>query len=152
MKTLLPSLAAIFPLSLLAAPCLPVPDLIGLDRQYEEALRGADVAFLRDRLADGYVWVHSLGSQVETRDDVIRRLERPAQRHKSRTTADVHAHTQGDTVVLRGLSTVEQWNADGTTFRANRYQFMRTYVNVGGRCKLLAVQTMKVWSSEGGKP
>jgi hypothetical protein len=49
--------------------------------------------------------------------------------YKARSTSDVHAHVQGDTVVLRG-STTEQWNADGTTWRTNRYQLMRTYVNV----------------------
>jgi len=81
----------------------------------------------------------------------LARSKQPAVVHKSRTTGDVHAHVSGDTVVLRGLSTVEQWNADGKTWRANRYQFMRTYVNVGGQCKLLSVQTMKVWSSPAGE-
>jgi hypothetical protein len=52
------------------------------------------------------------------------------------------------TAVLQGLSSVEKWNPDGKTFRTSRYQFMRTYVEHKGECKLLAVQTMKVWSSE----
>lgn len=126
-----------------AAPCLPAVALIEHDRRYEAALRGGDVAFLRAALADDYVWVHSLGSQIETKAALLDRLQRPAP-FKSRTTSDVHAHVQGNTVVLRGLSTVEQWNADGATFRTNRYQFMRTYVNVDGQCKLLAVQTMNL--------
>ena len=134
----------------LAAPCLPAAELIERDRQYEEALRVGDVAFLDQWLADDYVWVHNLASQTEGKAVVLERSKKPAVVHKSRTTSDVHAHVAGDTVVLRGLSTVEQWNADGKTWRANRYQFMRTYVNVGGQCKLLAVQTMKVWSSPAG--
>ena len=46
----------------------------------------------------------------------------------------------GDTAVLHGVSIVEQWNADGGTFKTNRYQFMRTYVNVDGRCRLRALR------------
>jgi len=134
-------------LNAMAAPCLPTADLIERDRQYEEALRVGDVAFLDRWLADDYVWVHNLASQTEGKAALLERSKKPAVVHKSRTTSAVQAHVAGDTVVLRGLSTVEQWNADGKTWRGNRYQFMRTYVNVGGECKLLSVQTMKVWSS-----
>nr|WP_315402071.1 nuclear transport factor 2 family protein [uncultured Duganella sp.] len=139
-------LAALTPLAQ-ATSCLPATELIERDRQYEEALRVGDVAFLARWLADDYVWVHNLASQTEDKAAVLARSRRPAVAHKSRTTSDVHAHASGATVVLRGLSTVEQWNADGQTWRANRYQFMRTYVTIDGRCQLLAVQTMKVWSS-----
>jgi ketosteroid isomerase-like protein len=148
MKKQLLSLCCALPLQSFAAPCLPVPDLIQHDQQYEEALRVGDVAFLQAWLAEDYVWVHSLASQIETKAVVLARSEHPAVVPKSRMTSDVHSHVLGDTVVLRGLNTVEQWNADGKTWRSNRYQFMRTYVNVGGACKLLSNQTMKVWSSE----
>jgi ketosteroid isomerase-like protein len=148
MKKLLLYACCALPLPALAAPCLSTDALIARDSQYEEALRVGDVPFLRDLLADDYVWVHTLGSQIETKAVILARSEKPATIYKARTTSDVHAHIQGDTVVLRGLSTVDQWNKDGKTFRSNRYQFLRTYVNVGGACKLLAVQTMKVWSSE----
>ena len=148
MKKLLLFLCCALPLQSFAAPCLPMPDLIQRDQQYEEALRVGDVAFLQAWLAEDYVWVHSLASQIETKTMVLARSEHPAVVHKSRTTSEVHGHILGDTVVLRGLNTVEQWNADGKTWRSNRYQFIRTYVNVGGACKLLANQTMKVWSSE----
>jgi len=146
MKSLL-LLSLALPLHALAAPCLPVADLIEQDRRYEEALRTGDVAFLQTWLADDYVWVHTLASQIEDKPTVLARLQKPASIPKSRTTADVHGHVLDDTVVLRGLSTVEQWNADGKTFRSNRYQFMRTYASVNGQCRLLAGQTMKVWSS-----
>lgn len=148
MKKLMLYVLCVLPLPVLAAPCLSTDALIARDSQYEEALRVGDVPFLRELLADDYVWVHTLGSQVETKAVILARSEKPATIYKARTTSDVHAHIQGDTVVLRGLSTVDQWNADGKTFRSNRYQFVRTYVNAGGACKLLAVQTMKVWSSE----
>lgn len=146
MKTLL-ALCALLPLPLLAAPCLPAEGLIERDRQYEEALRTGDVRFLREWLADGYVWVHSLASQIENREAVLGRLNKPDNIPKSRITSNVQAHVLGQAVVLRGLSTVEQWNADGKTWRSNQYQFMRTYAEVNGQCKLLAVQSMKVASS-----
>jgi ketosteroid isomerase-like protein len=148
MKKLLLYLCSALSAAAMAAPCLPTDALVARDAQYEEALRVGDVAFLRDLLADDYVWVHTLGSQVETKAVILARSETPAVIYKARTTSDVHSHVQGDTVVLRGLSTVDQWNADGRTFRSNRYQFMRTYVNDGGKCRLLSNQTMKVWSSE----
>ena len=93
------------------------------------------------------MWVHTLGSEVETKPVLLARMERPT-RFKSRTTTDVTARALGDTVVLHGLSIVEQWNADSTAFGTNRYQFMRTYVNVAGQCRLLAVQTMNIGSRQ----
>lgn len=143
MKKFLLSLAACVPLISSAAPCLPAPALIALDSKYEEALRVGDVPFLQSLLADEYVWVHSLGSQIESRSSLLARLAKPVV-YKARFTGDVAVHVQGDTSVVRGVSTTEQWNADGTTWRTNRYQFMRTYVNVDGQCKLLSVQTMNL--------
>jgi ketosteroid isomerase-like protein len=148
MKKLLLSVCCVLPLPVLAAPCLPTAALIERDAKYEEAMRVGDAPFLQELLADDYVWVHTLASAIETKAVIVARAQHPASVPKSRTTSEVHAHVLGDSVVLRGLSTVDQWNADGKTWRSNRYQFMRTYVNVAGSCKLLAVQTMKVWSSE----
>jgi len=138
----------VLPVAACAAPCLPPAALIERDAQYEEAMRTGDVAFLQDLLADDYVWVHTLASAIDTKPVVLERLKNQKTAPKARVTSDVKVQVLGDTAVLRGLSTVDQWNADGKTWRSNRYQFMRTYVNVDGQCKLLAVQTMKVWSSE----
>lgn len=143
MKKLLLPLFGALPLLASAAPCLPADALVKLDSQYEEALRVGDVAALGALLADDYVWVHTLGTQIETRDILLARLAKPVV-YKARSTNDVHVHVQGDTSVVRGVSTTEQWNPDGATFRSNRYQFMRTYVNVAGQCKLLSVQTMNL--------
>jgi hypothetical protein len=148
MKNLIFTACCALPLAAWAAPCLPIPELIALDSRYEEAMRSGDAAFLQGLLAEDYVWVHTLASAFDTKAVVLAKAKLAPAGYKSRSTSDVQAHALGDSVVLRGLSTVEQWNADGKTFRSNRYQFMRTYVNAGGACKLLAVQTMKVWSSE----
>jgi hypothetical protein len=145
MKKYLLFLAAALPLHALAAACLPADALIERDRQYEAALGSGNAAFLREALADDYVWVHTLGSEIETKPVLLARMAKPG-RFKSRTTSDVQARALGDTTVLHGVSIVEQWNADGQTFKTNRYQFMRTWVNVDGQCRLLAVQTMNLSS------
>lgn len=139
---------SVFANSVFAKGCLPVADLIARDSQYEEATRVSDVAFLENWLADEFVWVHNLASATEDKAVIIARAKNPPEVPKARTTSDVHAHVLQNTVVLRGLSTVDKWNADGT-WRTARYQFMRTYVNTKKGCKLLSVQTMKVWSSDG---
>lgn len=149
--TLLLSLLAALPLAAQAASCLPVADLIARDSQYEEAMRVGDAAFLENLLADDFVWVHNLVSAIDDKAAMVARAKKPASIPKARTTSGVQAQVLGDTVVLRGQSTVDAWNADGKTWRSNRYQFMRTYVNTAAGCKLLAVQTMKVWSSEAEK-
>jgi ketosteroid isomerase-like protein len=133
------------PLQALAAACLPADGLVERDRQYEAALATGNVAFLRGLLADDYVWVHTLGAELETKPVLLARMARPT-RFRSRTTEGVQVRLLGDTAVLHGVSIVEQWNADGETFKTNRYQFMRTYVNVDGRCRLLAGQTMNLSS------
>ena len=132
-----------------AKSCLPVADLIARDSQYEEATRVGDAVFLENLLADDFVWVHNLASAVEDKTVVIARAKHPQEIPKARTTSEVHAHVLQNTVVLRGLSSVDKWNEDGKTWRTSRYQFMRTYVNSAKGCKLLSVQTMKVWSSDG---
>lgn len=132
-----------------AKGCLPLADLIARDSQYEEATRIGDVAFLENLLADDFVWVHNLASAVENKAVIIARAKNPPEIPKARITSEVHAHVLQNTVVLRGLSSVDKWNDDKTTWRTSRYQFMRTYVSTTKGCKLLSVQTMKVWSSDG---
>lgn len=131
-----------------AKSCLPVADLIVRDSQYEEATRTGNVDFLENLLADDFVWVHNLASAVEDKAVIIARAKNLQETPKARTTSDVHAHILQNTVVLRGLSSVDKWNTDGT-WRTSRYQFMRTYVSTTKGCKLLSVQTMKIWSSDG---
>lgn len=132
-----------------ANSCLPLDELIARDAHYEEATRVGDAGFLNDLLADDFVWVHNLASAIEDKTVIIKRAQKPTEIPKARTTSDLHAHVLDNTVVLRGLSNVDKWNPDGKTWRTSRYQFMRTYVSTAKGCKLLAVQTMKVWSSDG---
>jgi hypothetical protein len=132
-----------------AKTCLDTEKLVKLDADYENALRTGDVQFLDKLLAPEFQWVHNLASLKETKAQLILRVQKPEEQPKERRSHDISQQRLGSTVVLQGLSSVDKWNSDGKTFRTSRYQFMRTYVEHKGECKLLAVQTMKVWSSEG---
>lgn len=132
-----------------ADTCLNAEKLVALDAQYEKALQGGDINFLDKLLAPEFYWVHNLASLKEKKAELLARLQKPEEQPKERRSHDISQQRLGSTVVLQGLSSVDKWNSDGKTFRTSRYQFMRTYVEHKGECKLLAVQTMKVWSSEG---
>lgn len=132
-----------------ADTCLSAEKLVALDAQYEKALQVSDIKFLDKLLAPEFYWVHNLASLKEKKAELLARLQKPEEQPKERRSHDIGQQRLGSTVVLQGLSSVDKWNSDGKTFRTSRYQFMRTYVEHKGECKLLAVQTMKVWSSEG---
>lgn len=133
--------------SLAAQSCLDTETLIELDARYEMALQTGDTAFLQTLLAPEYSWVHNLASTKENKTGLIERLKKSNVQVKERRSHDIRALRLANTVVLEGLSSVDKWNDDGKSYRTSRYQFMRTYVAVKNECKLLAVQTMKVWSS-----
>jgi|SRR6187431_549622 len=132
-----------------AETCLENEKLARLDAQYENALRTGDTKFLDKLLAPEFSWVHNLASLKENKTQLLARLQKPEEPIKERRSHDISFLHLDNTMVLQGLSSVDKWNPDGKTFRTSRYQFMRTYVEQKGECKLLAVQTMKVWSSEG---
>jgi hypothetical protein len=131
-----------------AQDCLKTEALVALDARYETALQGGDADFLQTLLAAEFYWVHNLASLKEDKAALIARVKQPTEQAKQRRSHDITAQRLGNTVVLQGLSSVDKWNDDGKTHRTSRYQFMRTYVAVEDECKLLAVQTMKVWSSD----
>lgn len=131
-----------------ANSCLAERNLLALDSRYESALQNGDIRLLNELLAADFIWVHNLASMKETKTQLIARVQLPAEQPKARRAHDISVQRLANTAVLQGLSSVEKWNGDGKSFRTARYQFMRTYVELEGQCKLLAVQTMKVWSSE----
>ena len=133
----------------LADSCLDSEELIKLDQRYESAMQQGDVEFLRGLLAEEFYWVHNLASLKENKAQLLERIQKPEEQPRSRRSHDLSVRQLKNTAVVEGLSSVEKWNADGKTFRTSRYQVMRTYVAMEGECKLLAVQSMKVWSSDG---
>lgn len=132
-----------------AQSCLEAEPLAALDARYETALQTGDVALLDQLLAPEFVWVHNLASMKESKAQLLARLDKGPGPMKQRRSHDISRQALGNTAVLQGLSSVDKWNPDGESFRTLRYQFMRTYVEVDGQCRLLAVQTQKVWSSDG---
>ncbi|BFM19264.1 nuclear transport factor 2 family protein [Gilvimarinus japonicus] len=132
--------------SLAAADCLDSEPLQGLDYQYEQALRVGDREFLQQLLLPYFVWVHNHAVAHESKADLLARLGPDYQPLKSRESSEVEVIRALDTAVIHGLSTVDKFT-DGPR-HANSYRFMRTYVLRDGRCRLLAGQTMKVWSTE----
>ncbi len=132
-----------------ADSCLDPKSLIALDQQYETAMQKGDVEFLAQLLAPEFYWVHNLANLKETKAALIERVQKPEEQPKARRSHDLSVRHLQNTAVVEGLVSVEKWNADGKTFRTSRYQVMRTYVELTGECKLLAVQSMKVWSSDG---
>lgn len=141
-------ICSLLSVNLQAAECAQPSRLLSLDAQYEEALRVGDVKFLDKLLADDFVWVHNLAVDIEGKPVLLKRLKNQDEVAKARNSHDISVHRLADTVVLSGLSSVDKYNADGKTFRTSRYRFMRTYVVTGETCRLLSVQTMKVWSSD----
>lgn len=133
---------------LAAQSCLDTEALLALDSRYETALQTGDAQFLQALLAPEFYWVHNLASMKENKSALIARIQKPTEQAKLRRSHDISALRLENTVVLQGLSSVDKWNGDGKSYRTSRYQFMRTYVAVKDECKLLAVQTMKVWASE----
>ncbi|HCS63761.1 MAG TPA: DUF4440 domain-containing protein [Cellvibrio sp.] len=129
--------------------CLTVEKLTLLDAKYEKALQTGDVKFLDNLLAPEFYWVHNQASMKEGKAQLLARIVMPEEQPKERRSHEISLQRLDKTAVLHGFSSVDKWNSDGKTFRTSRYQFMRTYVEHKGECKLLAVQTMKVWSSEG---
>ncbi len=142
------SFVSVMALAAQAETCLDTESLVKLDAEYENAMRKGDVKFLDKLLAPEYQWVHNLASLKESKAQLLERVQKPEEQPKARRSHDVSVLRLENTAVLQGLSSVEKWNPDGKTYRTSRYQFIRTYVKQGDACKLLAVQTMKVWSSE----
>ncbi|WP_020210678.1 nuclear transport factor 2 family protein [Gilvimarinus chinensis] len=138
------TLVALAPVS--NADCLEPEALKTLDYQYEQALRTGDREFLQQLLLPDFVWVHNHAVAHESKADLLARLGPGYQAPKSREPSDVKVIRTATTAVIHGLSTVDKFT-DGPR-QANSYRFMRTYVKQGDECRLLAGQTMKVWSTE----
>lgn len=139
----------LFPSVLHAADCLAPEQLKALDRQYEQALRKGDPEFMADLLAENFVWVHNHAGSRETKSVLMARLGDGHDAPLSRESEAVEVRRLDKTAVISGFTTVTKADAEGENRQANRYHFMRTYVAQGGNCRLLANQTMKVWSSSG---
>lgn len=131
------------------ADCLEAEAVKTLDYQYEQALRKPDLVWIRECVAEQFVWVHNHAVLDETREMLLERLGDNYQPPESREQTDVKVIREGNTAVIYGLSTVDKFS-DGPR-HANRYHYMRTWVSTDAGCRLIAAHTMKVWSTEQGE-
>ena len=131
--------AAINPISAQGS-CSDPAALIQLDAKWEKALLDSDADFLATLVAEDFIWVHDHASMVDTRESLLERLSDPASGGdtRSRTSSDVVARILGSAGVVTGFTIVDRGPSP------TRYNFMRTYVEVSGRCLLLANHTMAI--------
>ncbi len=126
--------------------CRDPDTLLRLDSEWERALLESDAERLRALLAEDYVWVHDHASAIDTKASLLERASDPAVgtagSARSRTQSDVEYRILGSTGVVTGFAVVDRQS--GST----RYNFMRTYAEVSGRCVLLANHTMQIPDDE----
>jgi len=121
--------------------CLNPAALVKFDSEWERALLEVDVAWLGTHLADEFVWVHDHAALVDSKEALLApaRIARAKNSStRSRIQSEVEARVAGSTGVVTGFTVVDR----GTG--AKRYNFMRTYAVVSGRCVLLGNHTMVV--------
>lgn len=120
--------------------CLTAEHLIALDANWEQAQLDSDVEMLDAILADEFLWVHNHATTIDDKAAVLERASRHLENNtpnaRSRSSRDVTATISGSTGIVSGYTVVDRDPGPVT------YHFMRTYVERGGRCLLLANQTM----------
>jgi hypothetical protein len=72
----------------------------------------------------------------------LKRAEKPNDATRSRISRDVKAIVLGKTAIVTGITVVDRGPSPVT------YHFMRTYVEVKGKCLLLANHTMAIPDEE----
>lgn len=127
--------------------CLDPANLIRLDSHWERALLESDVAWLTATLAEDFIWIHNHASGIDSKARLLERTSNTdpdaPNAMRSRTQSDVEARVLGSTGLVTGFTVVVRGSV------STRYNFMRTYVEVNGRCRLLGNHTMVV-PDEGG--
>ncbi len=122
--------------------CLDPEALLHLDSEWERALLESDAEWLRATLAKDFIWVHNHASAVDSKAVLVERASDPAVgtagSARSRTQSDVEYRILSSTAIVTGFTVVDRGS------RSNRYNFMRTYAEVSGRCLLLANHTMDI--------
>ena len=121
--------------------CLNRDALVRFDAEWEKALLERDVSWLEANLADEFVCVHDHAAQVYTKASLlalVRGASAGVAPTRSRVQSEVEARIVGSTGVTTGFTVIDRGPAP------TRYNFMRTYVAVAGRCLLLGNHTMVV--------
>lgn len=121
--------------------CLDPDSLLDFDAEWERALLEVDVDWLEAHVSDQFVWVHNHASQIDSKEILLARADVAREKRaltRSRVQSDVEARIVGTTGLVTGFTVVDRESG------AVRYNFMRTYAVVSGRCLLLGNHTMAV--------
>jgi ketosteroid isomerase-like protein len=126
--------------------CMTVENIKALDAKWEEANLNPDPDFMESTLAKEFVWVHNHASMIDTKVDVVGRAKTQkangASDTKSRIQREVKVAITGKTAIVTGITIVDRAPIP------TKYHFMRTYVEVDGKCLLVGNHTMAVPEEE----
>lgn len=117
-----------------------------LDAKWEENNLHPDPEFFKIVLSEKFIWVHNHYSSVDSKESVVQKAKNQkangGNNNKSRVQKDVKVAITGNTAIVTGFTYV-----DRTVDPAN-YHFMRTYVEVDGKCLLIGNHTMAIPEEE----
>ncbi len=126
--------------------CLNPKQLKSLDASWEKALLESDLTHLNSLLAEDFIWVHNHASMTDTKAAVVKRASDQkvgdTRNTRSRTSNDLKIIISGATGIVTGYTVVDRGPAP------TNYHFMRTYVEIEGKCFLIANHTMAVPEKE----
>lgn len=121
------------------AQTLTKEQLIELDLSWEKALLESDADFLENLMADGFVGAYNHAGTVEGKDEIVSRAKKiqagQVDSILCRTSRDHQVVILGNTGLVSGFTVVERELIPAT------YHFMRTYVMINGKIKLLVNHT-----------
>lgn len=126
--------------------CMTEENIIALDAKWEEANLHPDPDFFEATLGKEFIWIHNHGSMVDSKGSVVERAKNQkaagTSNTRSRTQSEVKVAITGNTAVVTGITIVDR----GPT--PTKYNFMRTYVEIDGKCLLIGNHTMAVTEGE----
>jgi hypothetical protein len=126
--------------------CMTVENIIALDAKWEMSNLHPDPDFVEATLAEDFVWVHNHASMVDTKEVAVQRAKNQkaqgTSNTKSRIQSEVKVAITGKTAIVTGFTVVDRGPIP------TKYHFMRTYVELDGKCLLVGNHTMAVPEEE----
>lgn len=121
-----------------------------LDLAWEEANLHPNPDFLKQLLAEDFIWIHNHNSMTDSKTTVVERAQKALQNKnpnpnsitRSRESREVTVILSGSTAIVTGITVVDRGPSPTT------YHFMRTYVWKDGNSQLLANHTMAIPDEE----
>jgi len=122
--------------------CINQDNLKKLDASWEKAQLELDFDFIESLLAEDFKWVHNHANTIDNKAAVLERVKRYLgtnnKETKSRISKDVKVIISGKTGIVSGFTIIDRGPSP------TNYHFMRTYVEINGRCYLIANHTMAI--------